>query len=382
MKKVYWRPTKVSRGVLILIAIFSIFCLFLVEKVRVQVKQPYYEEKIAASQLAFKAFKAVKHHSKNLGIPIDLESDPSASGLVGQLVTSITSNSGHLDSKQTTINPNFSAIVIDLLKKAKLQKGDTIAVGLSGSFPALNINIYAAIQTLGLKPIVISSASASQWGANNPQFSWLDMEKYLFDKEIFSFRSIAASLGGIEDRGLGITKTGKKILSAVIEKNGVQFIDAPDFQHNLDERMALYGFHSQQSKIRAYINVGGGTISVGRYEGKTLYKPGLNKTMPVGGTSIDSIMTRFNKIGVPVIHFTRVNGLAKKYGLPIAPLEIPSIGEGEIYYRHEYNNWLASTLLVVIVFILYGFIRSDLGYRIIQTVQKDKGPSSRPKQMV
>ena len=60
-----------------------------------------------------------------------------------------------------------------------MKEGDPVAVSFSGSFPALNIAVYAAIRTLNLKPTIISSVSGSQWGANDPAFLWIDMEHFL-----------------------------------------------------------------------------------------------------------------------------------------------------------------------------------------------------------
>ena len=382
MKKVYWRPSKISQGVLILIAFFSLSCLILVERMKTKVEQPYYEEAIAAATLTQKAFSVVKFAAKKKGIQIDPEFDPTQSALIGKLMTPITSNTGHLDSKQTTINPNFAAIIVNMLKKAQLNKDDHVAVGVSGSFPALNIAVYAALKTLDIKPIIISSASASQWGANNVNFSWLDMEKLLVDKGIFNFQSIAASIGGIEDRGLGMSKKGKEILKKLIENKELYFINVKDFTLNVDERMSVYQQGAGTHKIKAYINVGGGTVSVGRYAGKTLYKAGLNKTLPFGGSQIDSIMTRFSRKGLPVLHLIKVNNLAEKYGLPISPTEMVKVGSGQIYYLMEYNDVLAILALLAILLCLYAFIRSDLGYRIFQSSRKGQAAADKPKQMV
>jgi hypothetical protein len=42
-------------------------------------------------------------------------------------------------------------------KEANVQEGDVVAVGVSGSFPALNISTYAALESLGVRPLVIST---------------------------------------------------------------------------------------------------------------------------------------------------------------------------------------------------------------------------------
>lgn len=382
MKKLYWRPNKVSRSVLVVIACISLSCLFLAEHFKTQVEQPFHDEKIAAAELSSKAFKIVKQKVKKMGFQIEKDSDPALSGLIGELMSPVTSNTGHLDAKQTTINPNFSAVFIDMLKKAGVEKGDAVAVGASGSFPALNICLYSAMQVLGLKPIIISSASGSQWGANRVGLTWLDMERLFLGKKVFSFGSVAASMGGIEDRGLGMSKKGKKILEDLIEKRELQYINKPDFLESLDERMSIFTQYAGQNRIKAYINLGGGTVSVGKSVGKRLYKPGLNTHLPFGASGIDSIMTRFSRRGIPVIHITKIVDLAERYGLTVTPAEMPPIGEGKIYFQDGYNVWLALICLLVILASLYVFIRSDLGYRIVQAVQTTKSNKNRPEQMV
>jgi poly-gamma-glutamate system protein len=240
---------------------------------------------------------------------------------------------------------------------------------VSGSFPSLSICVYAAARTLELQPIIITSASASQFGANDPDCLWIDMERTLHesDKDKFPYRTIAASLGGIDDRGLGISREGRQLINTAVERNGLTLIKSKDFKDSLDKRMAIYAQHAADRPIKAYINIGGGTVSVGTAVGKRCFLPGLNLRKPAGVRQIDSIMYRFIDQGIPVIHLIKIEELAKRYGLPLQPTTIPSAGEGKIFYREQYNIWLAGIVLLTIVMSLYLFIRSDLGYRIIQT---------------
>ena len=176
MKKIYWRPRAVSRPALLLIAMISIAGLLMVERWKVSEDQPYFEEKIKAANLAADAFEAIRAERVKLGPPIDKVNDPADTGIIGLAMSPVTSVLGHLSAKQTSTNPNFAAVLVEMLKEAGVEQGDVVAVGVSGSFPALNICTYAALESLGAKPLVISSASASQWGANVPQLMWPDME--------------------------------------------------------------------------------------------------------------------------------------------------------------------------------------------------------------
>jgi len=275
-KRIYWRPKRVSRSILILISVLSLVSLVAVESFRVKKPQPYYKEKLAASRLAREAMNIVKLEREKRGIPIDHDADPALTGLIGSLMTPTTSNTGYLAAKQVSVNPNFAAVMVQMLKKAGVRSGDVVAVGSSGSFPALNICTYAAIKTLGLKPIIITSAASSQWGANAPNFLWVDMEKVLEEKGIFPYRSVAASIGGIEDRGLGLSQDGRSKLLSAIERNKLRLLHVKNFQDSIEQRMVIYREQAGDRPIKVYISIGGGTTSVGTRVGKRLFKPGLN----------------------------------------------------------------------------------------------------------
>ena len=382
MIKVHWRPRQVSRRALGLIALLSVVGLASVELFQVQTKQRYYKEKLAASHLAAEAFEVLGRERGKLGHKPDPVSDPTGSGLMGELMTTVTSNHGNIRAKQTSINPNFAAVVVDMLRRAGVEKGDTIAVGFSGSFPALNVCVLAAAKTMELRPIIVSSNSASQWGANAPEFLWVDWEKLLIDKKVFTERSAAASIGGIEDRGLGMSNEGRAAITAAIERSGVSLLSPKDYADSVEQRMRVYLDGAAGTPIKAYVNVGGGTTSVGTRVGKHIFKPGLNIRPPVGGPAIDSVMSRFADEGVPVIHLININPIARHYGLEVAPKQLPAVGVGKVFSRAEYNPWIAGAFLVAIFLALYAFVRSDLGFRLMQLGGRKKKGMSHPEPMI
>ncbi len=381
MIKVHWRPRQVSRTALGLIALLSVIGFAAVERFQVQTKQRFHKEKLAASHLAAEAFEVLGRERAKLGHKPDPVSDPTGSGLMGELMTSVTSNSGNIRAKQTTINPNFAAVVVDMLRRAGVEEGDTIAIGFSGSFPALNVCVMAAAKTMGLEAIIISSNSASQWGANAPELLWVDWERILVDKKVFTQRSAAASIGGIEDRGLGMSAEGRDVITAAIERNGVPLLTPRDYADSVEQRMRLFTEKAGSAPIKAYVNVGGGTTSVGTRVGKHIFKPGLNVRPPVGGPAIDSVMSRFADDGVPVIHLINVNPIARRYGLEVSPKQMPQVGVGKVFSRAEYNPWIAGGFLAAIFVALYAFVRSDVGFRIMQLGGRKKG-SSHPEPMI
>ncbi len=381
MKRVYWRPPGVSRGALAMIAVVAIAALVAVEAFPVKQKQRYYSEKMAAAKLALRAFTEIKAEKIRRGIPIDPEGDPGKTGLIGQPLSTVTSNTGYITAKRTSVNPNFAAVLVDLLKRAGVKQGDTVAVGVSGSFPALNACTFAAIQTLKLRPIVIASASASEWGANNPELLWIDMEHLLMQKQVFGFHSVAASRGGIDDRGFGMSKEGRRIIDAAIERNQLEMIEPHSLVDSIDKRMQIYDAAAGDRPIKAYINIGGGTASVGTHVGKKEFRRGLNLEPPNKTGLVDSVMLRFAERDVPVIHMTGIEGIARKYGLSIVPDGIPPIGEGNVYIKAEYNRWLAGGGLLLIFLVMLAFIRLDVGLRILRGSAKKQG-ATQPQQMI
>jgi poly-gamma-glutamate system protein len=372
MKRIYWRPRGLSRPVLALIAGLSVCGMTAVERFQIHTKQPHFEEKWRAATLARRAMQVVREARLRREPPINRQEDPANSGLIGEAMTAVTSDPGSLAAKQASINPNFAAVLVQWLISAGVKKGDVVALGASGSFPALNICVYAALQTLEARPVIISGASASQWGANLPDFLWLDMEKLLFEKHIFSFRTAAASLGGVQDRGVGMETAGRQALEEGIRRSGVPLLAPGSFDDSVEQRMEIYRSQAGAAEIRAYINIGGGTTSVGTSMGKNLFQPGLNLTLPAGAQNIASVMTRFSAAGVPVIHLIQIERLAAQYGLPLQPRTLPAVGEGKAFYSHQYNLWLATAVLIAVMASLYAFIHTGM-LRVLHSSARSKG---------
>jgi len=380
MKKLYWRPQRISAKVIILLAAVSVLGLLLVESFKVREKQRYYREKLVASQVAHKAFMAIKEERTNRGIPINPATDPSRSGLVGMLLSKVTTNTGVLAAKQTTVNPNFAAVFVHLLKRAGVREGDPVALGFSGSFPAINLTVLAAIKAIKATPLIISSVGSSQWGANHPEFMYTDMERVLRRRGVLPYKSLAVSLGGVDDLATGLSPEGQQALGDAIKRNHLVQLEAREVSDNLRQRMALYREGAGGAEIKAYVNVGGGTTSVGTRVSKRLFKPGLNRGLPRGAGEIDSVMTRFARQGIPVIHVTKIEKIAQRYGLPLTPKKMPPVGEGKIFIREEYSPLLVGGVLALILALMFGFLRLDLAFRLFTSAPR--GSSGSPEQMV
>ena len=384
MRGVYWKPQSVTRAQRAVVATLAIMCMLAVELLPSEERQPNYALKMQAAQIADNAMTAVREEALEKRVRIEPELDPTRSGMVGRVISPITSGSGSRVSKQTTVNPNFAAVIVEWLKELKVDKGDLVAVGVSGSFPAANLAVYAAINAIGAKPLIITSVGASQFGANNPSLTWLDMEKALRERGVFPYTSLAASRGGVGDDGIGLSPKGKKLLDKAITRNEIPKIEVFDDQHEITEReqlyleavgeelltetkpvspgataqdengvakrMRLYREAAGNKEIKAYVNVGGGTLSVGTRVGKKSFHPGINRRQPRSMQDIPSVIGAFIESDMPAIHVSKIVSIAQEYGLPIAPISLPEVGQGEVFQRRVPNRWLATFFCACIAF--------------------------------
>jgi poly-gamma-glutamate system protein len=330
----------------------------LVEKTKELKPQRHLEEKLGAATRALRCFEAIR--LERVGSPgsADRENDPEASGLIGQEHTLTTTDRGVLEAKLTSVNPNFAGVFVDYFRALALKPGDAVAISLTGSFPALNISMLAAADELGLKPVVITSVGASMWGANDPQFTWLDMESFLRNHSLCKARSVAASLGGSNDRGRGLSPKGRSLLRAAIERAEVPIIDEPTLERAVERRIEIFDREAGPGGIKAFVNVGGGSASVGNQMGADLVKPGVNRTLPLYNWTQRGVMQFYARRGVPIIHVLNVESIAREYGLPLAPDRIPPVGQGEIFYREGYDLRIAVPALVAYLVLCFGVLRA------------------------
>ena len=124
MKGIYWRPRRVSKTVLVGIAVAAIVSAVVVECVPWKQPQTGIGQKYAAAELAERGIDRLRDERLRLGHKIDPHFDPAETGLIGRSMSLVTSMPGHLRAKQTSVNPNFAAAVVQMLSEAGVEKGD------------------------------------------------------------------------------------------------------------------------------------------------------------------------------------------------------------------------------------------------------------------
>ena len=371
MKKVYHRPENISQTSLAILATFSALIVAVIAMmagrshsmtdwwVHSESLSDSQRQMIDASEQASLAFDAIHCTRVDRGHRLLDIHDPADTGMLGPSMSLVTTLPGHLDAKQTSVNPNFAAVATKLLLDAGAKPGDKVAIGCTGSFPALNIAVYCAAESLGMEPIIVSSAASSQYGANHPELMWPDMEKMLFDEDIIHTRSRKISLGGFQDRASDMSDETRSLLSASIERSGIDLMDSKSDDDAIERRMNLYQSASAGSikSYVAYINVGGGDASVAGTIGNDAIGEGLvspTKLSAIRGRvanpeKVDCVATRFLEQGVPVINMINIVRLARVYDLPIASVEATPVGQGNMYQSDRLVRWLSLAGILAIL---------------------------------
>ena len=351
-KKKPFIPAIQRTSTLVSLSLLSILCFLIAIKNKTIDVSPSYDSKVKAATLMKTAMDELKNHRMEQSVFIDIENDPNETGLVGGPYSLITTDEGDLDAKLTTLDPNFAAVVIDLMYELGLKKNDTVAVLMTGSMPGANIAVLTACKALGLNPVTISSIGASQWGANQIDFTWLDMERILFEKELILSTSIAASIGGRNDMGRLLSVKGRNIILDNIKKHNIPLIKKDRLSDNIEERMNYLNKYSSIDSYDAIINVGGGVASLGTSFNLKLLSPGVvsRADMNTIGTEggIEGVFSKFINLNVLGLHILNIRPLIEQYNMKFAPIPLPEIGVGSLYAIERYNLLVALICFLIV----------------------------------
>ncbi|MBK2106462.1 poly-gamma-glutamate system protein [Francisella philomiragia] len=378
MKTMYWHRKFLSRYIILFLSAFMIISLYIVEK-NLVVETKGYTQKLQAAELTEKAFDLTQRYFMSKGYLCKSMGDVSCTGLIGLSMTEITTDSGDLYAKRSSVNPNMAAIFVQWLSQLNLQEGDTVAVQETGSYPALDIAMLSAIKTLKLKPLIIFSAGASQFGANRPGFTWPDIYRNLVEKGIFDFDVLGITLGGSHDNGYGMTPGAILKLNDAIKRNNFKVINIPykdSTNTSVAKRLEMYKEAAGNDSIKAYINVGGNMASIGLKQptvkleesdkkSKTdkkatnvasndqvlkihSFPTGVTSKLPPEYSTVNSVAVNFLKEDIPVINVRDINSsIIKTYGITYNPTAVVPPGQGAVFSQKKYNTALAAALLII-----------------------------------
>ena len=361
-KKKAFIPVIQKTSTLVFLSLLALVCLFISLQNRSIEISPLYDSKIKAANLMKQCLQSLKKSRLENSVFIDIENDPNETGLVGVPYSLITTDEGDLDAKLTTLDPNFSAVIVDLLFTAGLEKNDTIAVMLTGSMPGANIALLSACQVMGIHPIIISSIGASQWGANQVDFTWLDMEDILIQNKLINSRSVASSIGGRNDMGRLLSPLGRDLIIENIKNYDLPLIRENRLADNIKKRTDIYNEYHPIDKYDGVVNIGGGVASLGTSFNYRLIPPGIVNRSDIvdidNSSGIEGAFSYFLKRNITGLHILNIKSIIENYNLPFAPIPHPKIGEGVLYAKERYNL----TIVFLCFLILTGSV-AFIGYK-------------------
>ncbi len=347
-----FRPQIQKTRVLFSIAILNLALVYIAATSKEYIPKAGLEQKLKATKIMENSLELLYSTSNNIK-----SEDIYESGVLGVESSSITTIFDSEDkkmknSKIACTHPNFAALVVEMFQEAQLTKDDKIAISMTGSLPGANIAVLSACKSMDLNPVIISSVGSSAWGANEEDFSWLDIEKILYENKIFDMISIASSIGGENDLGDNLSDKGIEAIENIIASKNVEFINNKNLMESVSKKIEIY--NSKDSNYKAFVNIGGGSASLGYGLGKDSIKVGV--IYPIEKKQIyydgfeNSIAKYFLDNDVTFINIKSINLLAKNVGL-YPPDKSIGINEGPLFYiESEFN------LYVIIICLLLSIV--------------------------
>ena len=357
-----FRPSLRSIWTLITMAAITYGLYYWAEYSRVEAKRDNYETKLVAANRMNTALRTLVERQEAGGDVLESYGDPRLDAIIGQQFSTITSDLGSFEEKLNGANPNLAGAVVDLLIEAGLKQGDRVAVALSGSTPGANIAVLSACDALGIEAFTISSLTSTWWGATDPRNTWVDMQKYLHDRNILKGNIIAVSRGGIDDNALGMSSVGRAELSAAATRNEAKLLESSSAGQASLMWWTKFKSASSDKPYAAYVNVGDAVASLGHKENAELLSNGLHRRLPTRNWPGRGAMHMASQEGVPVINLYSAAKFAHEYGLggPRIPLSEP--GNGDVFTTTRYDLRVAATALAISLAALFVLVWFDAKY--------------------
>lgn len=350
-----WVKGKLNRKIIIISAVIAVFSLLLLSFSSSKTEHPSFKDQIKAAEKMIEAEKAVYQAKVDAGYQIDTALDPNKTALIGREYTAITTTLGNLKAKRTSTNPDFAALIIRYFDQLNLKKGDKIAVGASGSFPGLILAVLSAAETVNLDVELIYSIGASMYGANIPDFTFIEMLKYLRKNNILNTKIAAISFGGDNDQADNLFFIDNKdIFFEIAQKSEIPLIYEETLKESIDQRIKVFNKNSENKKIKTFINIGGASANFGNTAASVNFENGLSIPGKLNTKYTENgLISYFLSKNVPIIHLLNIENLARKNGIQVDPVPLPEPGKADVYYIVDYNKTLILLLLIVMTVPLF-----------------------------
>jgi poly-gamma-glutamate system protein len=298
------------------------------------------------------AVAALGREVADRGLGVGVELDPNRTGLVGPADGELFTTLGHLEAKRTTTVPDLAGLLVHLLQRAGVEPGDVIAIGASGSFPALLLATAAAAAALDAQPVVILSLGASSYGATRAELDLLHYHDMLHALGLFAAAPAAVSLGGAGDVGADLEPAIRARLLDRVRESGAPLVHEPDLERNVARRMTLYTGtppgHEGPGRVAAFVNIGGNTANIGASPLVLNVPAGLVDDVALPPPHQRGVIHQMAREDTPVLHLLHVRGLAARHGLAWDPVPLPPAGSTRL--RDHAGDRSAPFLLLAIAY--------------------------------
>lgn len=244
--------------------------------------------------------------------------------LVGDEVTPLVTTLGHLDAKWLSTDPRWASALVRELSSHGVAPGDVVTASFSGSFPGLNLSLMAACRAMGVRLVAVSSVTASTWGANEPGFTWPEMEVRVVEAGVLPAASVAIGVGGSRDAGRDLEPEARALARRIQRSTALRLraeaLETTTLEEAIDARMAAYDRALTGRQPSAYVNIGGNHASLGGARADLRHAEGWHlgssaeRAAPASGT-----ISIFSARGVPVLNLLNVVSLAREWGVAAAP---------------------------------------------------------------
>tara|TARA_Y100000590_G_C15704453_1_gene1008059 strand:- start:882 stop:2051 length:1170 start_codon:yes stop_codon:yes gene_type:complete len=363
-----FRPQIQKTKTLVVIALINIFLVIFISQSSTY--KEYDSSKYRYKSVEFMStwIELIKN---NNNIKIQNE-DYYKSGLIGLEKSEITTlyNQDNiediLDSKIITTSSNFAAFITLLFEEIGLNHGDSIAVSMTGSIPGANLAMLAACKSMGLYPVILSSVGSSPWGANRIDFAWPHIEKYLYNRNLIPYQSLAVSIGGENNLGANLDDKGIEIIEDIIQYTDKLLINEPTLEENINKKINLF---ENINNYKVFVNIGGGSTSLGAGAGKNFINGGI--ISPILKDEIQEIYYNFEEgelhhvnfkkslaykfldNDIPLLNIKNINTLVSKYGMHyLKDRNSNKVNKGLLFYEVAKFNvkiiWFALIVSILI----------------------------------
>jgi poly-gamma-glutamate system protein len=276
-----------------------------------------------ARSLMARAEDSIRNAKLDVGIWPDAGVGHDPSGLIGTELTPLVTTLGSLEAKRLATSPQWARTLTFRLRQHGIDRGSVVVAGFSGSFPGLNLAVIAACEALEADLAAISSVTASTWGANQPGFTWPEIEARLVHAGIIRRASVAVSLGGSRDMALDLDPGGRDLAESILDSTArtleVAVLRPANLERAMVERMALYRRYARGRPIALYVNVGGTDVSLGRSDTVLRLKNGFLPGVGFDTSPDRGLIARFAEQGIPILMLLNVRDLALRWQVPAVP---------------------------------------------------------------